>query len=347
MLKVTIVGATGYVGLELLRLLNNHPKISDIRLISKSSAGNKLIDLYPQFRNSKYNDKKLENYSDSIIKSSDLVFTALPHGVSQDMVANINKLGVKIIDMSGDYRYQDTNIYRQWYNNEHKYSDLASKAVYGLTEYKKEEIKKAEIIANPGCYPTASLLATLPLLENDLIDQNSIIIDAKSGVSGAGRSLNHSLLFNEVNETLKAYNIATHRHTSEIEYILSELSNYKNLKLIFTPHLIPIKRGILATIYADLKSDIQESEVLKIYKNTYRESDFVQVLESSFPEIKYVLGSNNCQIGIKVDARTRRVIVISTIDNMVKGSAGQAIQNMNLIFGYPETTGLEATAVLP
>ncbi|MFW6264467.1 MAG: N-acetyl-gamma-glutamyl-phosphate reductase [Bacillota bacterium] len=347
MIKVSIVGATGYVGLELIRLLNIHPEISDLRLISKSSAGNRLIDIYPQFINSKFKDCLLEEYTEKIISESDLVFTALPHGISQEMVANINKLGVKVIDMSGDYRYQDINIYNKWYNSEHKYSALARKAVYGLPEFNKEKIKEAEIIANPGCYPTASILGSLPLLENELIAKDSLIVDAKSGVSGAGRSLNHSLLFNEVNENMKAYNITTHRHTSEIEYILSQLSNKKGLNLIFTPHLIPIKRGILATIYGNLTKEIKESEIIEIYKEKYAKCSFVQVLENCLPEIKYVVGSNNCQIGIKLDKRSNRVIVISTIDNMIKGSAGQAIQNMNIISGYQEDTGLKATSFLP
>lgn len=348
LIKAGIVGATGYVGVELLRLLNRHPEVEIKHLISRSNAGKKLIDIYPQFSGSKYNDLILEDYQKIDFIDTDIVFSALPHGVSQEIVADIFSKGVKVIDMSGDYRYKDTRIYNSWYNIEHKYPDLAGKAVYGLAELNREEIRSAELIANPGCYVTASLLGLLPLVENKIIDVDSIIIDAKSGVSGAGRSLKQSLLFNETADSVKAYNVATHRHTSEIEYILNQVYNKQDsFSLIFTPHLIPIKRGILASIYVDPVRDIEQETLNETFRNYYIGEQFVQIKKNELPEIKYVVGSNYCQLGVKYDQRTRKIIVISVIDNLIKGSAGQAIQNMNLMFNIKESIGLEATAVFP
>ncbi len=359
MIKASIIGATGYVGIELLRILNNHPEVEIRHLISHGNVGKKLKDIYPQFSGSNYDEYDLEDYSAVNLSDSDIVFTALPHGISQDMVADLYKQGVRIIDMSGDYRYRDIDIYQSWYNLEHKYPDLAKKAVYGLVELNREEIKSAEIVANPGCYVTASLLGILPLLDKKLINLDNIIIDAKSGVSGAGKSLKQSLLFNETQDSMKAYNLTTHRHTSEIEYILNQVYrknndislskniSEKDFNLIFTPHLIPIKRGILATIYMDLIKDIQETQIINIYEDYYKEEQFVQVLKTSLPEIKYVVGSNYCHLGLKHDQRTGKIIVISVIDNLIKGSAGQAIQNMNVMFNLEENSGLDSTAIFP
>ncbi|MFW6287434.1 MAG: N-acetyl-gamma-glutamyl-phosphate reductase, partial [bacterium] len=307
MIKASIVGATGYVGTELLRLLNNHPEVEIRHLVSRSSSGKKMSAIYPQFLGSKYNDLTLENYHETDLNDSDVIFTALPHGVSQEVVADIYQKGVRLIDMSGDYRYKNTQIYNTWYGIDHKYPELAEKAVYGLVELNREEIKSADLIANPGCYVTASLLGLLPLIKNEIIDVNSIIIDAKSGVSGAGKSLKQSLLFNEVSDSLKAYNVTTHRHTSEIEYVLNQIYSKNKEKdcfnLIFTPHLIPIKRGILASIYADPLHRIDEKELFDIYQNYYYEDQFVQIQENELPELKCVVGSNYCHIGLKYDNR--------------------------------------------
>lgn len=356
MIKTGIIGATGYVGIELLRLLRIHSEVEIKVLFSRSSAGKRITDIYPQFTcNQIYT---LEEYNTELIKECDIVFAALPHGVSQKVVADIYQSGTKIIDMSGDFRYSNIDIYEEWYGVKHEHPGLAKKAVYGLTELNREQIKKAEIIANPGCYPTASLLGMLPLIENNLINPEKIIIDAKSGVSGAGKSIKESLIFNEVDENIKAYSINSHRHTSEIENIINIIGNEKNnIMVSFTPHLIPMKRGILSTIYLELnrnkidRLNIKESNIqeflTKKYKNYYSNSDFVQLLLKGLPETKYVNGTNFCHLAVNYDIRTERLIIISAIDNMGKGAAGQAIQNMNILYNLPEKTGLEQTALIP
>jgi N-acetyl-gamma-glutamyl-phosphate reductase len=369
MIKVSIVGSTGYVGIELMRLLQQHPEVEIKDLISKSSAGEKLVDIYPQFRGSKLEDYNLQAIEDFEPENSDLIFTALPHGVSQDITTELVGRGAKIIDMSGDFRYHDLEIYEKWYGVKHRHPEVARKAVYGLVELNREKIKKAELIANPGCYVTASLLGLLPIVKNSMADLSSIIIDAKSGVSGAGKSLKSSLLFTETHNTLKAYSPAVHRHSSEIEYILNKyLSGRFNLKdtdnkkiknnkvisnlnntaeVLFTPHLVPIKRGILSTIYLNLNTKSSQEEINEIYKNFYENENFVQILENELPEIKNVAGSNYTQIACKYDERTNRLIIVSVLDNMIKGASGQAVQNMNLLFGFPEDMGLKSTALFP
>ncbi|ADQ14209.1 N-acetyl-gamma-glutamyl-phosphate reductase [Halanaerobium hydrogeniformans] len=355
MIKVSIVGATGYVGIELMRLLQQHPQVIIKDLISKSNAKKKLVDVYPQFRGSKLENYTLIALEDFQPEDSDLIFSALPHGVSQDISSQLIKSGTKIIDMSGDFRYHDIEIYEKWYGVEHKHPELAKKAVYGLTELNRTQIKNAEFIANPGCYVTASLLGILPLIDSDLVKTESIIIDAKSGVSGAGRSLKSNLLFTECHNTMKAYSPAVHRHSSEIEYILNEFlqgsydsrSSEQRAEILFTPHLIPIKRGILTTIYLDCKRKSSDSEIFSLYEDFYGQEKFVQVLKDELPEIKNIAGSNFAQLGFKYDQRTDRIIVISVIDNMLKGAAGQAVQNMNVLFGIDEDTGLQATALFP
>lgn len=369
MIKVSIVGSTGYVGIELMRLLHQHPKVEIKDLISKSSAGEKLVDIYPQFRGSKLEDYSLKAIEDFEPKNSDLIFTALPHGVSQNITTELLGRGAKIIDMSGDFRYHDLEIYEKWYGVKHHHPEIARKAVYGLVELNREKIKKAELIANPGCYVTASLLGLLPIIASDMVDLSSIIIDAKSGVSGAGRSLKSSLLFTETHNSLKAYSPAVHRHSSEIEYILNNylagrynsktekakasqnnknLSNFNNTaEVLFTPHLVPIKRGILSTIYLNLNKKTSQTEINEIYSSFYENENFVQFLENELPEIKNVAGSNYTQIACKYDERTSRLIIVSALDNMLKGASGQALQNMNLLFGFPEDMGLKSTALFP
>lgn len=370
MINVSIIGATGYVGIELMRLLHEHPEVKIKDLVSKSSAGQRLADIYPQFRGSSLNDFQLTAVEDFEPAASDLIFTALPHGVSQNIVGELYGKGSKIIDLSGDFRYHDVDIYEEWYGVEHQYPELALEASYGLVELNREQIKQSDLVANPGCYVTASLLGILPLLNFPKSDLNSIIIDAKSGVSGAGRSLKENLLFTETHNTMKAYSPAVHRHSSEIEYISNQylkgaykerevydsrefIENFpqaeeKNrTEILFTPHLVPIKRGILATCYLNLKESSSQAEILELFQQAYSQEAFVQVLKEGLPEIKNVAGSNFAQIGFKYDQRTERVIIVSVIDNMLKGAAGQAVQNMNVIFGYPENTGLKATALFP
>jgi len=364
MKKVSIVGATGYVGIELMRLLHEHPEVEIKDLVSKSSAGQRLVELYPQFRGSSLNDYQLLAVEDFEPAASDLIFTALPHGVSQNIVGEFYGKVPKIIDLSGDFRYHDVNVYEDWYGVEHQHPELAEKAVYGLVELNREKIKEADLVANPGCYVTASLLGILPLLEFSKADLSSIIIDAKSGVSGAGRSLKQNLLFTETHNTIKAYSPGVHRHSSEIEYISNQFlageyeleqgklnsdksAAEKRTQILFTPHLVPIKRGILATIYLNLKEKSSEAEILELYQQSYNQEEFVEVLVDELPEIKNVAGSNFAQIGFKYDQRTGRVIIVSALDNMLKGAAGQAVQNLNVIFGYPENTGLKSTALFP
>lgn len=370
MKKVSIIGATGYVGIELMRLLHQHPEVEIKDLVSKSSAGQRLIDLYPQFRGSNLNDHQLIAMEDFKPAASDLIFTALPHGVSQNIVGELYGKGTKIIDLSGDFRYHDINIYEKWYGVEHQYPEIAAKAAYGLVEINREAIKQADLVANPGCYVTASLLGILPLLSFSKADLNSIIIDAKSGISGAGASLKKDLLFTETHNTMKAYSLAVHRHSSEIEYIsnqylkgafkkrenydsreirenFSQAKKKNRAEILFTPHLVPIKRGILATTYLNLKEGSSQAEIIELFQQAYSQETFVQVLKEGLPEIKNVAGSNFAQIGFKYDQRTERVIIVSVIDNMLKGAAGQAVQNMNLIFGYPENMGLKSTALFP
>ena len=375
MVKVSIIGSTGYVGIELMRLLHQHPKVKIEDLVSKSSAGEKLTNIYPQFRGSSLENYSLKAIEDFEPENSDLIFTALPHGVSQDITSELLGRGVKIIDMSGDFRYHDLDIYEEWYGGKHRHPEAARKAVYGLVELNRERIKNAELVANPGCYVTASLLGILPLVKTGMVDLDSIIIDAKSGVSGAGRSLKSSLLFTETHNTLKAYSPAVHRHSSEIEYILNqflsgkyektldekniqqseeeEAESFHNQSLnnraevLFTPHLIPIKRGILSTIYLDLNIESSEEEIYEFFNKFYDGESFVQILEDELPEVKSVAGSNYTQIGFKYDRRTDRIIIVSVIDNMLKGAAGQAVQNMNLLFGFPEEMALKSTALFP
>lgn len=370
MIDVSIIGATGYVGIELMRLLHQHPKVEIKDLVSKSSAGKLLVDIYPQFKGSKLNDQQLIAVEDFKAEASDLIFTALPHGISQNIVAEFYGKGPKIIDLSGDFRYQDLDIYEKWYGVEHQHPELAKEAVYGLVELNRSKIKNAKLVANPGCYVTASLLALLPLIDFEKVDPYSIIIDAKSGVSGAGRSLKENLLFTETHNSMKAYSPGIHRHGSEIEYILNqylkgvygEKENYNSkeaienskfkkeksgVEVLFTPHLVPIKRGILATIYLNLNKTSSEAEILELYQKAYNQEEFVQVFADQLPEIKNVAGSNFAQIGFKYDQRTNRLIIASVIDNMLKGAAGQAVQNMNLLFGFAENKGLKSTALFP
>lgn len=347
MVEVSIIGATGYTGIELIRILRQHPKVEINHVISHSNAGKNLSDIYPHFTGEE--DKLLEEYKVEKMKDSDLVFTALPHGVSQKIVGQIYDYdnNIKIIDLSGDFRYKDNKLYEKWYNCKHERPDLLKKTVYGLVELNRKNIKKSSFIGNPGCYPTASLLGVAPFASSNMIELDSIIIDAKSGVSGAGRSLSRTTHFSEVDENLKAYGITTHRHTSEIEENLEKITGKEKINISFTPHLIPMKRGILATIYIDLKDKLNINQLFDLYYNFYSNSPFVQILKENNPETKNVSGTNNCQIGLNIDQRLSRAIIVSVIDNLGKGAAGQAVQNMNIMFDFPETMGLKTTAVFP
>ena len=334
MIKVGILGATGYIGCELTRLLLMHPYAKIERLISHSQAGLSLNETYPGF--SGCGLPPLEALSARPLEC-DVVFAALPHGTSEDVIPDLVSAGIKVIDMSADYRYDDADVYKAWYGVAHPSPGLLSRSVYGLPELHKDKIRQADLIGNPGCYTTCSILALAPLMKHHLIDVKSVIIDAKSGATGAGRAMSQDMQFCEVNGNLKAYKVASHRHTSEIEQELSKLFG-SQITVSFTPHLLPVGRGILSTCYAGLSEKCGADELYGLYRDFYGDAPFVKI--GGLPELKHVVGSNFCAIGLVVDERTGRVVVVSCIDNLIKGAAGQGIQNMNLLFSLQETAGL-------
>lgn len=339
MIKAAVLGATGYAGIELVRLLTNHPEVEICIVGSQSFAGKKISDVYQNLRHV-LEIECMELDLDEVAKC-DVAFTALPHGASKSVIPAILERGVKVIDLSGDYRYDDAKVYEAWYGEPHSSPELLAESVYGLCELHRDKIKKARLIGNPGCYTTCSILGAAPLLAKGLAEHKNIIIDAKSGVTGAGRGLGLPYHFCECTENSKAYKIATHRHTSEIEQELSNIAG-EEIMLSFTPHLIPQKRGILATIYMNLTKPCTTEEIVEIYKEYYKNEFFVRVKDAGeLPETKHVAGSNFVDIGVCVDQRLQRAVVVSAIDNIVKGAAGQAVQNMNLLFGLEETTALE------
>ncbi|MFD3157919.1 N-acetyl-gamma-glutamyl-phosphate reductase [Haloimpatiens sp. FM7330] len=345
MIKVGVIGATGYAGQQLVWLLNNHPQTKIEFLASQSYGGQSISTIY----------KNLDKFVDEIcidtneieknIKNVDVLFTALPHGKSFDFVKTALSLGVKVIDLGADFRINDTDIFKKWYKTEHKFPNLNKKAVYGLPEINREKIKQSQLIANPGCYTTASILALAPLLKFNLLEEDSIIIDAKSGVSGAGRGAKTETLFAECNESIKAYAVASHRHTPEIEQELSILSGSK-ITLTFTPHLVPMNRGILSVCYGKLKDNISINKVIESYDSMYGKEKFIRITEK-LPETRWVKNSNLCDIAFRIDERTGRIIAISAIDNLMKGAAGQAVQNLNIMFGFEETLGLQMISMVP
>lgn len=339
MIRASIIGANGYTGYELVRLLSQHPNVEIKVITSRSSKGGKISDIYPSLKG--LADYVFEDMDiDEIAEKSDVVFAALPHGASANILPGLADKGVRIIDLSGDFRYNDQKVYQMWYGQIHPCPEMLKEAVYGLCEIHREKIKNAKFIGNPGCYTTCSILALAPLVEKKIIDYKNIIIDAKSGVSGAGRAIKQPYHFCECSETLKAYSIAKHRHTSEIEQELSLLAG-QDILISFTPHLIPIKRGILSTCYANLAGKHDEDDLIDLYKKYYKNDYFIRVYENgNLPEIHNVVGSNFVDIGIVVDKRLNRVVVVCCVDNLIKGASGQAIQNMNIMFGLDEKTAL-------
>lgn len=351
-LKVSIVGATGYTGKELVKILMNHPKVELVYLTSSTYTGKNIDEVFPEFLNKL--DKKLTNLDLELIsQNSDLVCTALPHTVSMDVVPELLKKGVKVIDLSADYRIKDPAVYKEWYKKEHnKISEsLLSEAVYGLPEIYLDKIKDASLVANPGCYPTSIILGIAPLLKFKLVDPQGIIIDSKSGATGAGRKLSLGLHFSECNENFKAYKVVKHNHIPEVEQELTsiyfggdynkQIQQGAEIKVCFTPHLLPINRGILSTCYLTFNKSKKEEEILEVYQKYYKKSPFVRIFEPpNLPEIKFSVGTNYCDIGFSIDERIGKIKVISVIDNLLKGAAGQAVQNMNIMSGFPETCGL-------
>jgi N-acetyl-gamma-glutamyl-phosphate reductase len=346
MLKVAIVGASGYTGVELLRILHCHPEAAVTCVTSERSAGKKVSDIFPGLLGRC--DLLLENLEPvRVAGKADFIFTALPHKAAMEVVPTFLEMGKQVVDLSADYRLQDAREYEKWYEP-HMSPALLKKAVYGLPELKRARIAGADLVANPGCYPTSVILGLAPLLKKKLIDPASIIADSKSGVTGAGRSAKVDNLYCEVNEGFKAYGVGgVHRHIPEIEQELSHLAG-KKLVITFTPHLVPMDRGILSTIYAVPGAPVTTAELLKLYNDFYKGEPFVRVLsEGSFPSTAFVRGSNFCDIGLSVDSRSGRIIVVSAIDNLVKGASGQAVQNMNIMCGFPETMGLEGLPLFP
>jgi len=335
--KVGIIGATGYTGIELIRLLVGHPNIKLQALSSVSFEGQEIQDVYPNILN--ILDLKCTN-SEKVIKQCDVIFIALPHGLSEAIVDECIKKDKICIDLGADFRLTSEEDYKKWYGKPYEIKDIHEGAVYGLPEVYKEEIKKASIIANPGCYPTAATLGLIPLFKNDCVEKNNVIIDAKSGTTGAGRTPSQITHFSECNENILPYAIGTHRHTPEIEQTLSKVGGEK-ITLTFTPHLIPVSRGILSTMYLQMTKDLDTKEIHKIYKDYYKNEKFVRILPiGKTANIRNVTHSNYCDVSIHLDERTKRLVVISAIDNMIKGAAGQAIQNMNIRMGFKEEEGL-------
>ena len=346
MIKVGIIGATGYAGGELVRILMGHKEAEIVWYGSRSYIDQKYADVYRnmfQIVDAKCMDDNIEALADQV----DVIFTATPQGFLASVI-NENILGkTKIIDLSADFRIKDVKVYEKWYGIEHKSPQFIEEAVYGLCEVNRDKVKGARLIANPGCYTTCSILTAYPLAKEGIIDMRTLIVDAKSGTSGAGRGAKVPNLFCEVNENMKAYGVASHRHTPEIEEQLGYASG-ENVTISFTPHLVPMNRGILATEYATLKKDVTGEEVKAIDDKYYADEKFVRVLgEGVCPETKWVEGSNYVDIGFKLDPRTNRIVMMGAIDNLVKGAAGQAVQNMNLLFGLPESEGLELVPMFP
>lgn len=336
--RVSVVGATGYAGAELVRILSGHPDIELTILTSRQYAGVRFDKVYPSM--SGVVSLVCEEFSvDTLCDRAEIVFMALPHKIPMEIVPELLKRGRKVIDLSADFRFTDVSKYERYYQP-HTAKDLLEKAVYGLSEVYFERIKNADLIGNPGCYPTSVLLPLIPLLKSKLLDTDTIIADSKSGVSGAGRSVSLTTHFCEVNESFKAYKIAAHRHNPEMEEVLS-LEAGKSVNITFVPHLVPMTRGMLTTIYASLAKKVSPEDIQDCFASFYSACPFVRICpDDRPPDTLHVRGTNYCDIGFKVDERNNRLILISAIDNLVKGAAGQAVQNMNIMLGLNETAGL-------
>lgn len=346
MIKVSILGATGYTGSELIRLLILRDDIEFKYLTSTRLASQSVVKYYPHLTG--LIDMSFSNYhSEKVLGESDVVFICLPHGHAMNLVKEAQAYSVKLIDLSPDFRIKDKAVYEEYYQVEQTASEYLETAVYGLPELNRDRIKPGQLIANPGCFVTSALLGLLPIINSSLIDAQSIIIDAKSGASGAGKSANTANLLTELQGNFKAYNVLKHRHIPEIEQELQALTK-QAVQIQFTPHLLPIERGIFTTIYVNLTEKVTEADLYQIFQTKYSEEAFIQVLPiGQLPELKSIRGTNNCQLQIQVDQRTNRLIILVILDNLVKGASGQAIQNMNLMFGLTETKGLNLIPLAP
>ncbi|MET0082823.1 MAG: N-acetyl-gamma-glutamyl-phosphate reductase [Sedimenticola sp.] len=342
MMKIGIVGGTGYTGVELLRLLAGHPGVEVAVITSRSEAGTPVSDMYPNLRG--HIDIAFSEPDAKTLGACDLVFFATPNGTAMKMVPELLDAGVKVIDLAADFRIKEISVWEQWYGMQHACPELVAEAVYGLPEINRDAVKAARLVANPGCYPTAATLGLLPLLEAGVIETDGLVADCKSGVSGAGRGANVGMLMGEVGESFKAYGVPGHRHLPEIRQNLSEVAS-EPVGLTFVPHLLPMIRGIHATLYAQA---IAEADLQQLFEERYANEPFVDVLPAgSHPETRSVRGVNHCRIAVHQPQEGDTIVVLSVIDNLVKGAAGQAVQNMNLMLGLDESTGLGAVALLP
>lgn len=347
-LNIGIIGGTGYTGMELLRLIDVHPNVSATQITSRGEAGKSVCDLFPSLQG--HTELFFIDPDSADLTQCDVVFSAAPNGVAMNHARSLLDAGVKFIDLSADFRIKDVNVWSEWYGMEHACPELIDIAVYGLPEVNRDQIRSAQLVANPGCYPTAIQLGFLPLIENDLVELDSLIADAKSGVSGAGRNGNLATSFCEVADSFKAYAASGHRHLPEIKQGLSELSG-NPVDLVFTPHLLPLIRGIHATLYGRLNDKgaaMSLSEIQSLYQSRFEAEPFVDILaEGAHPDTRSVRGSNHCRIAVHRQQNGKMISILSVEDNLVKGAAGQAIQNMNLMLGLDETSGLQGIALVP
>ncbi len=345
-LKAAVVGASGYTGGEVLRLLANHPRVEVAHVTADTHAGKSVAAIFPSLRG--IVDRACERFDPAAVaRAADVAFLCLPHKTSMEVGASLHRMGTRVIDLSADFRLKDPAAYREWYGLDHVAPELLREAAYGLPELHGPRIAAARLVAVPGCYPTGAVLGLAPLVARHLVDLDSIVIDSISGASGAGRKPELGLHFSELNENARAYSVARHRHTPEIEQELSALAG-REVLVAFTPHLAPLTRGILTTLHVTLTSRRRAGDLLAAYAEHYRECPFVRVLpEGEFPETKHVAGSNFCDLGVAVEPRTGRGVVVTAIDNLVKGAAGQAIQCLNLMAGWDEATGLRLPALYP
>jgi len=336
-IKASVLGGSGYSGLELLKILSGHPRVHIDKVFANKSAGKFLHEVHPWFKNRL--DVRFESFAAESVCASDVVFIALPSGEAMNVVPQLLSLGKKIIDFGGDFRLKDISLYETFYKRTHSAPEVVAQAVYGMPEWNLSAIKSASLIANPGCYPTSAILPLAPLLKDGLISNKGIAVNSLSGVSGAGRSASSELSFVEVNESVKAYKVGAHQHTPEIKTTLEAIAG-SSVSITFVPHLIPITRGIYSSIYAEIRNNITAEDVIRSYQKYYSSAPFVRVSESAIPEIKNVLYSNYIDIGFRLYPDNNHIIIFSVIDNLVKGAAGQAVQNMNILFDYDETEGL-------
>jgi len=341
--RVSVAGASGYTGGELVRWLTSHPRVELVHLTAFREAGRPIADVFPNLRGFTTEILNGTSWRD-LASDSDVVFLALPHGAAVEAAPALLEAGTRVVDLGADFRLKDPAAYRRWYGAEHAATELLGEAVYGLPEANREAVRSARLVANPGCYPTAAALALLPLVATGLV-AGPVIVDAKSGVSGAGRNPSAGTHYSEVNENFRPYKLGEHRHGPEMEQTLAESGTA--VAVYFAPHLAPMTRGILATCYAPLTGELTQESLLSLYRDAYRDEPFVRVLETELPQTKATLGSNFCDVAVRVDPERRLAVAVTAIDNLVKGAAGQAIQNMNLMFGFPETEGLWIPAMYP